>query len=102
MGSCYVAATSPVAHAISLEDAMPKDGFRYIKYSRSRPTMTMIRIVMSFPQVPHSQGLSRPSIGCWSHGLHYSREEYGPNQQDLCLSRWLCELSTTLSFPSIH
>jgi hypothetical protein len=31
MGSCYVAATSPLAHAISLEDAMPKDGFKHIK-----------------------------------------------------------------------
>lgn len=31
MGSCYVAATSPLAHTISLEDAMPKDGFKHIK-----------------------------------------------------------------------
>ena len=31
MGSCYVAATSPLAHAITFEDAMPKGGFKHIK-----------------------------------------------------------------------
>ncbi|KAF3940749.1 hypothetical protein ABW19_dt0206211 [Dactylella cylindrospora] len=32
MGSCYVAATSPLAKGISLADAAPKGGFVYIKY----------------------------------------------------------------------
>jgi hypothetical protein len=31
MGSCFVAATAPRAQGISLKDAMPKNGFKYIK-----------------------------------------------------------------------
>ncbi|KAF8587134.1 hypothetical protein K439DRAFT_860309 [Ramaria rubella] len=31
MGACYVAATSPLAQSISLKDAEPKDGFKFIR-----------------------------------------------------------------------
>ncbi|KAF8892585.1 hypothetical protein BD779DRAFT_1661291 [Infundibulicybe gibba] len=42
MGSCYVAATSPLANAVSLKDAEPKGGFKYIKHPELKACLIQI------------------------------------------------------------
>ncbi|KZT01678.1 uncharacterized protein LAESUDRAFT_663435 [Laetiporus sulphureus 93-53] len=42
IGSCYVAATSPLARGVSLSDAVPKDGFKYLQHDMLKACLVQI------------------------------------------------------------